>query len=344
VSLPNSGAQQSANPSRKKVWRYLRAFLLGMCILLPSLGVGGATYEAIASSRALRRVSPHGHLVDMGGYRLHLYCTGDEAAAEPTVILESGLATNTSAWTRIQSEVSSSARVCSYDRGGIGWSDPSPRRRDAASIAEELYELLKRAHITQSLVVVGHSTGGLYARAFRARHPGMVAGLVLLDSSHEDQFSRTAKGNRYYQQIRTAYRILPIAAQLGLIRLSSMCDLPGDFPAEANSEFHATCSKASTWKAQELEVESLVTSMSQVKAQQGLGHLPLVVVSAGNDPQNVEGWLGLQAELAALSTDVTYIIRPDATHPGLLLNADEAHRNSIAIQNLVTTIRQRARH
>jgi pimeloyl-ACP methyl ester carboxylesterase len=186
--------------------------------------------------------------------------------------------------------------------------------------------------------MVGHSSGGLYSRSFRARFPERVVGLVLLDASHEDQFSRARDGETNYRMIKNAYAVLPIVARVGLARLTPLCDLPDDFPADARSDHHATCSRPDTWKAQQLEVESLVDAMAQVRDRSALGDLPLVVVTAGNDPQSPANWADLQNELAALSTKSTHLVRTDATHPGLLLNAEDAAYVSAAIENLVESL------
>jgi pimeloyl-ACP methyl ester carboxylesterase len=108
-----------------------------------------------------------------------------------------------------------------------------------ASIARELNKLLQRAGVSGKLLLVGHSTGGLYTRIFQAQYPERVAGLVLLDASNENQFSQTPDGETQYRRLKGAYSLLPIAARVGLIRLSSTCDLPKDFPSTARSDFHA---------------------------------------------------------------------------------------------------------
>jgi pimeloyl-ACP methyl ester carboxylesterase len=323
---------------RKRTWwSYLKVFLLGVGVLIVLLLLAGAVFQSISTNRDSRRLVAPGQMVDMGGYRLHLRCTGTGAgtAKDLTVILESGLGSTTSTWARIQHQVAQTMRVCSYDRGGIGWSDPSPRPRDAISIANELSELLRRADIHGPLVIVGHSSGGLYARAFQAQFPERVVGLVLLDSSHEDQFSRPPDGEANYRMIKNAYRIFPVAARVGLARLTPLCDLPEDFPIDARSDHHATCSRTGTWKAQRLEVESLVDANAHLRK---LGELPLLVVTAGNDPQSLRNWADLQNELAALSTRSTHLVRANATHPGLLLNAEDAAYVSAATKTLVESI------
>jgi pimeloyl-ACP methyl ester carboxylesterase len=278
----------------------------------------------------------------MGGYKLHLYCSGLDNPDDLTVMLESGLAGTTSNWTRIQNEVSKSVRVCSYDRGGMGWSDPTPRSRDGIAISGELHDLLQRGGISGRLLLVGHSSGGIYVRAFRAQYPEQVAGLVLLDASHEDQFERAPDGMKHYTGILNAYSVLPWVARLGVIRLGPLCNLPADFPVDARENFHAVCSRTASWKAQQGEHAALLTAMAQVKAQSQMAKLdalPLAVVTAGNDPQNFVNWLELQNELADLSTNSKHIVRTNATHPGLLHDVDDAHASSAAINELANSIR-----
>jgi pimeloyl-ACP methyl ester carboxylesterase len=337
--FPDSRAQRLAR--KRRFWFHVRASLLVVCVVVVSVAAAGTAFQAIATDRDTRHLGVAGRLVDMTGYKLHLHCTGFNQSDGLTIILESGLGSTTSTWARIQDEVSESARVCSYDRSGIGWSDTSPHPKDGTSIARELHELLQRAGVAGKLLLVGHSTGGLYARIFRAQYPERVAGLVLLDASNENQFSQTPDGEIQYRRLKGAYSLLPIAASVGLIRLSPMCDLPEDFPSAARSDFHAMCSRTSTWKSQQHEVDAIAAAMAQVKSQQPLGDLPLVVVTAGGDPQHIEDWLNLQKELVTLSTNGIHIVRPNATHLGLLLNAEDAHACSTAIRNLLRLIRSK---
>ena len=323
---------------KKGWWFYMRRIGLSVVVLVALLAAIGAVYESIAARRDMGILKPSGRLVDMGGYKLHLYCTGFSNPPDITVVLESGLSSTTSSWARIQADLASSVRVCSYDRGGIGWSDPTERPRDGKGISGELHELLLRANINGTLVLVGHSSGGLYARAFQAEYPERVAALTLIDSSHEDQFTRTTDGGSYFKTLRGAYSVLPIAARLGVVRLSPLCNLP-ELPPDARRAFHAACSRSSFWVAGRSELESLQAAMQQVRGKT-LGSLPLVVLTAGRDPQNPANWGELQNELAALSMRTTHIVRPDATHPGLLLNPEDARQCVIAVLDVVKAVRQ----
>jgi pimeloyl-ACP methyl ester carboxylesterase len=127
--------------------------------------------------------SPPGKLVDVGGYRLHLNCTGQKG---PTVVLIAGGGDFSFDWELVQRDVTSFTRVCSYDRAGFAWSDPGPTPRTMKQDAYELQALLKTARISGPYVLVGHSLGGLIAREYLAQYPNEVAGMVLVDSTHED--------------------------------------------------------------------------------------------------------------------------------------------------------------
>ena len=119
--------------------------------------------------------APLGKLVDVGGYRVHLYCTG---TGSPTiVIVGAGFSFN---WGLVQPEVAKFTQVCSYDHSGIGWSESGPK--DSCSLrVSEVHTALKNAGIKGPYVLVGHSLGGLVARVYAGQYPDEVAGMVFVD-------------------------------------------------------------------------------------------------------------------------------------------------------------------
>lgn len=127
--------------------------------------------------------TPPGRLVDIGGYRLHLNCTGKNG---PAVVLIAGAGDFSFDWGLVQPGVSRFARVCSYDRAGLAWSDPGPNPRTMLQDAHELHALLRAAGVKPPYVLVGHSVGGLIARVYAGRYPREVAAMVLVDPTHED--------------------------------------------------------------------------------------------------------------------------------------------------------------
>lgn len=149
----------------------------------------GWTYETLARRGDGQRHPAPGRLIDVGGHRLHLNCTG-AAGGGPTVVFESGLDESSTTWATVQqglTDTSATGRVraCGYDRAGYAWSEPGPGRRDAGRLAEELRTLLGAAGERGPFVLVGHSFGGQVVRLFADRWPAETAGLVLVDVTDE---------------------------------------------------------------------------------------------------------------------------------------------------------------
>jgi pimeloyl-ACP methyl ester carboxylesterase len=130
-------------------------------------------------------------LVDMGGRHLAMVCAG---SGRPAVVLESGLDIGvglpSAGWAAVQDAVAGVTHVCRYDRAGLGRSDPIPPPRTGAQMVEDLRSLLQAAGEEPPYVLVGHSMGGMVVRLYAYLHPDEVRGVVLVDSSHQDQFER----------------------------------------------------------------------------------------------------------------------------------------------------------
>ena len=130
-------------------------------------------------------------LLQVGPHKMFVSCAGKET--EPTVILEAGTGDSSEVWKIVQEQVQKFARVCSYDRLGLGKSDKVAVPHTADEIVEDLHGLLHAAPIPGPYVMVGHSIGGIYVRKYATLFPTEVKGLVLLDSSHEEQFTRVSE-------------------------------------------------------------------------------------------------------------------------------------------------------
>lgn len=139
--------------------------------------------SVVAAGQVTSRPTPPGKLIDAGGYRLHVNCVGNKG---PAVVLIPGAGDFSFDWSLVQPNIAQFARVCSYDRAGFAWSDPGPIPRTMKQEAFELRTLLRAAGVKGPYVLVGHSLGGLVARVFADQYPRDVAGIVLIDSTHED--------------------------------------------------------------------------------------------------------------------------------------------------------------
>ena len=129
-------------------------------------------------------------LVDIGGRRLYIKCSGDAVKGSPVVVLDAGMGATSDVWSIVQPGVAQFARVCSYDRAGMGKSDQAAQAHSSADIVDDLHTLLVTARINPPYVLVGHSLGGMNARLYATKYPQDVVGMVLVDSTHEDENDR----------------------------------------------------------------------------------------------------------------------------------------------------------
>jgi pimeloyl-ACP methyl ester carboxylesterase len=315
----------------------LRWLLIGLA-LLP---LSGLVYQQLGTWADARALLPPGRLIDVSQagapYRLHLHCTGERSPGRPTVILDTLSGGTSALWGWVQPAVAASGRVCSYDRAGWGWSDAGTDPRDAHQSARELHSLLERAGEPGPYVLVGHSLGGLYVRAYTAAYPEQVSGLVLLDASHPDQAQHLsaealAEGAAFERQLP----LFSALTRLGVGRL--YFDLGGTFdfetlPPAERAAVEAFWSLPRHWDSQRREGPFRPATDAQVRAAGGVGDRPLLVVTAGTGA--APEWLALQADLVTLSTNSAQRLVSQASHGSLVMHPDHAQVTAQAILDVV---------
>ena len=288
----------------------------------------------------MRGVPPPGKLVDIGGLRLHLYCSGE---GSPSIVLDAALGASSLSWSLVQPELAKLSRVCSYDRAGFGWSEPGPMPRTADRITDELRTLLARAGVPPPFVFVGHSFGGFIGLIFARRFPADTAGLVLVDPAHAEdwvapapkeqvQIDRGVRLCRYgaltariglarivatlvsFGQVRTARLLVRIASRRGLSRKDEAILAPvRKLPRELRPTLAQFWSKPCFFEALGSQIASICLSAGQVlKATTGgYGDLPLITISS-TDPGAYR--LRQQDRMAALSTRGRHIVASESGH------------------------------
>ncbi len=317
---------------RRSVTGRARWVLIPVTIVLVLASIS-ATYANIRLATDDVHNAAPGKLYDVGGHRLHLDCHGH---GSPTVVLSNGMGGTSAGWARITGPLASTIRVCAYDRPGQGWSDEAARPRDGVQSAQELHRLLAAAGEHGPYVLVGHSTGGTYAMTYAARYPGQVAGLVLLDSSSPEQFTRMpAFSSQYAMMMRPLYGLLPTLSRLGLGQL-----VPGasHLPAADAATVNALTSAPKSYRNQRDEVSVLRRVFGQAQALTTLDDRPLAVLTASVTSTGTEGWDGAQDQLAALSTNSVHRTI-DSTHEGLLQDAAPAAAAVRAITEVTSSAR-----
>jgi pimeloyl-ACP methyl ester carboxylesterase len=297
-------------------------------------GVGG-TYETIREQVDRSTAAMPGHLVDVGGRRLYLHCTG---SGSPIVVLVSGLAEASTYWGGwIAPAVARNTTVCVYDRAGQGWSDPPPGPQDGVAVATDLHTLLDRAQIAGPYVLVGHSTGGAYARIFAARYPDQVAGMVMLDSQPNEAFTGLPAFPSFYRIIRRASALFPSLSRLGASRLVNQI-VSDPLPVPTRDEERAVTSTASLQRIQRDEFAELPMTLKEAAALTTIGDRPLIVVTAAKGAQ--AGWLPLHDKMTGLSTNSEHRVLPDVDHAGLIHDRAGAAQASQAILDVAGSVRR----
>lgn len=301
-----------------------------------------------------RNSLPPGTLVDVGGYRLFLRCSGEGG---PTVILESGAGGFSPTWALVQPEIARFARVCAYDRAGYGRSDAPPAHepRTADRAVHDLHALLEHAGIAPPYVLVGHSLGGFHVRLFASRYPAEVAGVVLVDADHEDEWTERFPPE-HRKGLRLVTRMMGVMAALShtglpqlLVRLRAP-DAIRKLPPEARDEVLRFGFRPGTLRAIRDEFRSLEESARQVREEAGsLDSLPLRVLRAGKPGPMAPGVspevareigelaAAAQEELARLSTRGRLITAGESGHE---IHIDEPGLVVQAVREVVDIVRQ----
>lgn len=326
-----------------------------------ALGLASRGGQALGLARDRKRFPPPGQWVDVGGFRLHCLMQG---AGEPTVIFDSALAGSALSWSLVQPAVSAFARTLSYDRAGLGWSDPGPAPRTAQQAAHELAAMLDALHLNGPFVLVGHSFGGLTARAFTHLYPEKVAGLVLIDavslpewlSMTEERRQRLAAGIRLARRgARLARwgiaRLVAIIAtspfwklaRAGVTAVSGgklknkqegMLGPVARLPEQFRPALKLMWTHPRFYEAMAGQMEHLPESVAAVHASGGYGDRPLIILAAANPSPT---WQQEQQAVAQLSSRGRYRFVPDCGH---WIPLDQPQTVIDAIREVVDEIRK----
>jgi len=311
-----------------------RALLVYPAAIAMVLAGAGGLYQAATPAPQVAAGPMPGRLVDVGGYRLHLSCTGE---GSPTVVLLNGLGETSPQWARVNPEVARTARVCGYDRAGQGWSDDSPNPADATSAATDLHKVLAAAGERGPFVLAGHSSGGVHALTFAARYPHEVAGVVLLDSASPHQVELVKPFAGEYELMRRALAVVPTLYRFGIGHLIGAIGATPE-PGTPEAQAAAFANSPRGMRGMRAEQAALPSSFTQAQALTSLGALPLVVLTAKENVDQRPGWDAAQDELAQLSTNTRHTVA-DLSHTAFLDDAAGAALSVEAVTDVIASIR-----
>lgn len=297
----------------------LRGVAAGFMLLIALCGVCAANEPGVLDTYP-------GTLIEVDGRRVHIHCVG---SGQPVTVFESGLGGFSLEWGEVQQRVAGHGRVCAYDRAGYGWSDPGPLPRTATRNVTELHRLLEAAGETPPYVLVGHSYGGIIVRLFAQYYPQEVAGVVLLDASAPDQFSRLPD---------TALpRALITAARRGTHILSAP-RLSGALGENMRTTAMHLMMLPKARLAYQSEMRHFESATAALQTQaDGALNVQLVVVSRSRNMfgRSVEAartesvWQQMQREMAALSNRSDHWMAADSGH---VIHADRPDLVALAVR------------
>lgn len=332
--------------ARAAVWLWAKRTAVAIAALVAIAAISGSVYQAVATRSDAKRFPPRGTLVAIAGRSIHVETHGE---GSPTVVFDAPLGASSLGWELVAPEVASFASTFVFDRPGYGWSEPGPGPRTSGRIVAELHEMLERAKVPKPYVLVGASFGGCNARLFAFRYPAEVAGLVLVDPAHEDQFARMSAGKL---PPLFPLRLFQAAARLGVLRLAHMpVDVAGMnvLNADLQPAANAVGFRTDAVDAIVDETAALDASFEEVRqARKAAGDLPLggrpvVVLThrsdpplAGDEAKAYATWVTLHAELAKESSRGRQVIVEKSGH---FIAIDQPGRVVEAIREVVDATR-----
>lgn len=304
--------------------------------MLALASIGGA-YQSLGEAADAKAYPAPGRLINVGGYRLHLNCTG---SGSPTVVLQPGAGEMSSNLGWIAPAIAGDTRVCVSDRAGRGWSEPADTVQDATQIATDLHTLLHRGNVPGPYVLAGHSFGGLYVLTFAARYPDEVAGMVLMDSTAPAPAAKPGPASPAvpgaYDVMGRVSALISTSARLGLARLYAPIEA-GSLPPRSGDEVRANIAAPGNLRSTIDEYVQANTSMAEAASLRDFADKPLIVLTAGIGSDSKH--LASQNQLANLSTNSVHRTIDGAIHEALVAEEDGAASTTQAILDVVSSVR-----
>jgi pimeloyl-ACP methyl ester carboxylesterase len=329
--------------------------VLGVVLALLACGI---VYQQIGRRIDRRRCPPPGQMIDVGGHRLHLMCAG---SGTPLVLFESAIAASALSWSVVRPKMAAVTSVCVYDRSGLGWSEASSGPRTFDRMLDELRLVLDRVSPGAPCVLVGHSFGSFVVRAFAARHPDRVLGLVLVDPALE-WLSLTPERRRRLRGARYLSWLGALLAQAGVVRgclslltggapraprafshvfgrdaARTLARLVGEvrkLPPEVHDVVRAHWSQPKGFRSMAQHFQVLEREGASIRGRVPPSGIPVTVISGGDQPDEQRA---AQGQLAAASRAGRHLLAARGAH---WVQFDEPDLVVAAVTALVELLRR----
>lgn len=237
----------------------------------------------ILSLRERKTLPPPGRLIDLGGYKVHLWVKG---TGKTTVVLDHSLG-GIEGYFLIDA-IAAHTKVCIYDRPGYGWSDPSPKSRCSGTIVQELDLLLTKAEIEPPFILVGDSFGSYNVRLYANQYPEKVQGIVLTDGLHESgmlNLPGTIAAVKYL--FISGFMMSVFGSLFGIIRLLGILSLLEvikpelrKFSQEQRQKVKRSLYHGYHWITMARELIGLNKSSRQVQVAHNFADLPIISIKS----------------------------------------------------------------
>jgi pimeloyl-ACP methyl ester carboxylesterase len=300
-----------------------------LCIaLILSLSLIGKSQNPIKS-----KPLPLGTLVNVGGYRVHLYCIGQ---GSPTVMIVG--AAFSFDWALVQPDVGKFTRVCTFDPSGTAWSDPfkTATAPTCNQRVNEIHQLVMKAPVDGPYILVGYSVGAQWARLYAARYPNNIVGMVIIDHAFIPGQVPSRQARRSHS-LPQGYSPPTLVSEAPIV-LGFQDDVNFSKLPKHDQELHAWALSENPTQPDYEMAEDCFSDLATVtgKSPFPLGDMPLAVISTGNE---TPGYLKLQTGLMALSPRSEHVIAWNSTHMVLI---DEPEVITESIHKVVNSYRRSA--
>lgn len=336
-----------------QVKRFFKYFGIGIAILVGVILVAGQiAYYSVPI------IDAPGKMYSVNGKEIHMYCTGPESDTQPTIIIISGGGTPSYVYNDLRENLSKTIRACSYDIAGFGWSESNGIPSTAENMSYELYQLLQAAQIDGSIILAGHSLGGLVSLIYSAEHEEQVAGIAFIDSSHYNQVDYFGKEFREHidkstDEFLENFWLIELGSRLGVMNLMNIITHTSESEEyDENHQLGASLDRQNPpYSAMKSVVSNLNLSFEQAKeVHYTRGNLPIIAIAASD--VNLEGFPGpelsekemtdimmsFHKDLSSLSDNGKFVIVNGTDHISIVYE-DETAEHILSLVPLIEEIK-----